>query len=311
MATERSPPPSRSSTRTASASGAPGSPMTSAQRARCWRAYASDSSSGRLMMSRATAAAEVAEAPGQGQRAGLLGREVDDEEVRAGQIDRRALRLHGEEHPPDLEGEAGGRTLVAEAPEHLVVAAAPHERRAEAGDVGLEVHARVVVEAAHLAEVEQHRVGEPVGAEQAVHLGEIDERGLRARVLHERLRALEHVAAPVEPGQGQEQLRHRGRAHGAHRRGARASSGPCGPAPGAARARWPRRRRRPRGCRGRSRPGPRRSGSARGRARGTPPPSSRSSRRRLPGGGAPPAPRPPGRTRGSGPRAARRSGRHW
>ena len=72
------------------------------------------------------------------------------------------------------------------------------------------MHARVVVEAAHLAEVEQHRVGEPVGAEQAVHLGEIDERGLRARVLHERLRALEHVAAPVEPGQGQEQLRHRG-----------------------------------------------------------------------------------------------------
>ena len=72
------------------------------------------------------------------------------------------------------------------------------------------MHARVVVEAAHLAEVEQHRVGEPVGAQQAVHLGEVDERGLRARVLHERLRALEHVAAPVEPGQGQEQLRHRG-----------------------------------------------------------------------------------------------------
>ena len=50
MATERSPPPPRSSTRTASASGAPGSPMTRAQRARCWRAYASDSSSGRLMI---------------------------------------------------------------------------------------------------------------------------------------------------------------------------------------------------------------------------------------------------------------------
>src|SRR5688572_1430426 len=58
---------------------------------------------------------EIAEATGQGERARLLRREVDDEEVRAGQIDRRALRLHGEERAPDLEGEAGGRTLVAEA----------------------------------------------------------------------------------------------------------------------------------------------------------------------------------------------------
>ena len=240
MATERSPPPSRSSTRTASASGAPGSPMTRAQRARCWRAYASDSSSppaddvARHRAGRGRAGA----GPGPA-RAVFSGVKSMMKKSGPGRSTAVPCVSMTSQHPPDLEGEADGRALVAEAPEHLVVAAAPHERRAEAGDVGLEVHARVVVEAAHLAEVEQHRVGEPVDREQPVHLGEIGERGLRARVLHERLRALEHVAAPVERRAAPGAAPSPRRARGAHRRGARASSGPCGPAPGAARARWP------------------------------------------------------------------------
>ena len=73
------------------------------------------------------------------------------------------------------------------------------------------MHSRVVVEAAHLAEVEEHRIGEPVGAEQPVDLRQVPERRLRPRILHEPLRPVQHVPAPVEGRQRQQQLRHRRR----------------------------------------------------------------------------------------------------
>ncbi len=85
-----------------------------------------------------------------------------------------------------VEGEAHRRALVAEAAQHVVVAAAAGDRGAEARHVRLEVRARVVVEAAHLAQVEQHGVGEPVDREQPIDLGQVlhgarSTRSLRAR----------------------------------------------------------------------------------------------------------------------------------
>jgi len=94
--------------------------------------------------------AEIAEPPRQRQRGGFLGREVDDEEIGARQLDRHLLGLHDGQRPRDVEGEAHRGAVVAEAAEHVVVAAAAGQRRAEAGHVGLEVEARVEVEAADL-----------------------------------------------------------------------------------------------------------------------------------------------------------------
>src|SRR5713101_7303870 len=53
--------------------------------------------------------AEVAEPPRETEGRGLLGGEVDDEEVGAGQLDRDALRLHHGEGARDVEGEADRR----------------------------------------------------------------------------------------------------------------------------------------------------------------------------------------------------------
>src|SRR5215475_5132742 len=67
---------------------------------------------------------QVAQTPGQRQRRRLLGGEGDDEEVGAGQRHRHALRVHHRQEATDVEGEAHGRAVEAEAPQHLIVAAA-------------------------------------------------------------------------------------------------------------------------------------------------------------------------------------------
>ena len=71
------------------------------------------------------------------------------------------------------------------------------------------MHARVVVEASHLAQVEHDGVGQPIDAEQPIDLGQVGQGGLGARILDEPLRALQDIASPVQRGKGQEQLRHR------------------------------------------------------------------------------------------------------
>src|SRR5712692_4489880 len=76
--------------------------------------------------------AEVAQPPCERERRRLVRREVDDEEVGTGQRDGHALRLPHREHARDVEGEAHRGAVVAEAREHLVVAAAARDRGAEA-----------------------------------------------------------------------------------------------------------------------------------------------------------------------------------
>src|SRR5207302_2498840 len=68
--------------------------------------------------------AEVTEPPREREGGRLLRGEVDDEELGSGERHRDALRLHREQRAPDVEREARGRALVAEPPEHLVVAPA-------------------------------------------------------------------------------------------------------------------------------------------------------------------------------------------
>src|SRR5262247_3652732 len=59
--------------------------------------------------------AQIAQLAGQRQRHRLVRREVDDEEIGAGQRHRDALRLHDRQRPADVEREADGRAVVAEA----------------------------------------------------------------------------------------------------------------------------------------------------------------------------------------------------
>src|SRR5215467_12370168 len=150
--------------------------------------------------------AEITQSPRQRERRGLVAREVDDEEVRARQRHRHALRLHHRERAAHVEREPDRRAVVAEASEHVVVAAAAGDRGAEAGHVRLEVRARVIVEAAYLAQIEQDALGEPVDLEQAVHLGEIRQRARRALVARETGSALQHGLAAEEGRQGQERV---------------------------------------------------------------------------------------------------------
>src|SRR3970040_1270022 len=91
-----------------------------------------------------------------------------------------ARRLNPQERPPHLEGETRRRAVVAEAAEHVVVATAPAERRPEAAHVPFAVHPGVVVEAADLPQVQDHRVREPVGPEQPVDLAEVRTRAIGA-----------------------------------------------------------------------------------------------------------------------------------
>src|SRR5438874_630140 len=88
----------------------------------------------------------------------------------------------------------------------LVVPPAARHRGAEARHVRLEVGPRVVVEAAHLAEVERHRVGETVDLEQAIDLREVCDRPRRALVVRDPGGALEHGLAAEERWQGGERL---------------------------------------------------------------------------------------------------------
>src|SRR5436309_14315241 len=98
--------------------------------------------------------AQVAEPPRQRERRSHITGEVDDEEVRARQRHRHALRLHDRERAPHVEREPDRRTAVPAASEHVVVAPAARDRGPEARDVRPEVRPRVVVEAADLAQVE-------------------------------------------------------------------------------------------------------------------------------------------------------------
>src|SRR5688572_913466 len=148
--------------------------------------------------------AQVPEAPGQRQRRRLLRGEIDDEEIRAGHVDDDPLRLHDGERAADVEREADRRAVVAEAADHRVVAAAAGDRGAEVGHVRFEVQPGIVVEATHLAEIEQHGVGESVDAQQPMHLGEVHQRALRSGVAREWRGALEH-AGLAEQGREREQ----------------------------------------------------------------------------------------------------------
>src|SRR3989441_7143571 len=141
---------------------------------------------------------QIAQAPRQRQRRRLLAREVDDEEVRARQLDGHPLRFHDTERPGHVEGEAHGRAVVAEAAEHLVVAATGGHRGAEVGHGGLEVGAGVVGEAPGLAQIEQHGLGQPVDRQQPMDLGEVGQGPLRARVAGEGRRPLQHLLAAEE-----------------------------------------------------------------------------------------------------------------
>src|SRR2546423_653503 len=105
---------------------------------------------------------------------------------------------------PSHSLEALGRIREDLGHRQRALAAAARQRGAEAGDVGLEVEAGIVVEAAHLAEVEQHRVGEPVDAQQPVDLGQVGERARGARVLGVAAGALQHDLAPEQRRQRQE-----------------------------------------------------------------------------------------------------------
>src|SRR5882762_4809862 len=147
--------------------------------------------------------AEVPQPPGERERRGLVRREVDDEEVGPGQRDGDALGLHDGEDACDVEGEADRRAVVTEARQHLIVPSAARHGGAEARHVRLEIGSRVVVEAAHLAEVERHGVGEPVDLEQAVDLREVRDRPRRALVVRDARGALEHRLA-AEPARVRE-----------------------------------------------------------------------------------------------------------
>src|SRR4029450_12166495 len=81
---------------------------------------------------------EIAEPSSQRERCVLFAREVDDKEIRARQRHRHALRLHDRQRAPHVERESDRGAVVAEAPEHVVVAAAGRDRRPEARHVRLE-----------------------------------------------------------------------------------------------------------------------------------------------------------------------------
>src|SRR5262245_529701 len=152
--------------------------------------------------------AQIAQPAGQRQRHRLVGREVDNEEIGPGLGHRDALRLHDRQRPADVEREADGRAVVAEAAEHVVVPAATRDRRAEAGHVCLEVRARVVVEAANLAQVEQHTLAEPIDLQQAIDLGQVRQRPARALVAREAGRQLQHRFTAEERRQRQQRVAH-------------------------------------------------------------------------------------------------------
>src|SRR5437899_1963856 len=150
--------------------------------------------------------AQVAQPAGQRQRHRLLRREVDDEEVGPRQTHGDALRLHDGQRAPDVEREPDGRAVVPEAPEHVVVAATARDGGAEPRDVRFEVRARVVVEPADLAEVEQDALGEPVDLEQPIHLGEVREGLRRPLVPRKAGRVLQHQLAAEEGRQRQQRV---------------------------------------------------------------------------------------------------------
>src|SRR5258706_8511559 len=128
----------------------------------------------------------IAQPTRQRQRGRLLPGEVDDEEIRSRQRDVDALRRHHPERAADVEREAHRRTVVAEPAEHVVVASAARDRGAVAGHVRLEVQPGVIVEAAHLAEVEQHGFAEAVDLEEPIDLREVLDRTGRPVVARER-----------------------------------------------------------------------------------------------------------------------------
>src|SRR5215467_7734712 len=152
--------------------------------------------------------AEIAQPPRQRERRGLVAREVDDEEVRPRQRHRHALCLHDGERPAHVEREADRRAVVAEAPEHVVVASAGGDGGAEAGHVRLEIGPGVVVEAAHLAQVQQHALGQTVDLEQPVDFGQVRQRPRRPIVAREAGRALKYHLAAEEGRQRQERGAH-------------------------------------------------------------------------------------------------------
>ena len=160
------------------------------------------------MMSRATEAPRSRSRRASDERHRLLGREVDDEEVRPGQRHGDGLRLHDRQHARDVEGEPDRRALVAEASQHVVVASAPRHRGAEAPHVRLEVRPGIVVEAAHLAQVEQDRVGQAVDRQQPVHLGQVGDGARRALVARERGRPLQHGLVAEQRRQRAQRIAH-------------------------------------------------------------------------------------------------------
>ena len=153
----------------------------------------------------------VPEPPAEGEGRRLVVGEVDDEDLgtRHGQLD--PLRLEGEEEPVHVDGEAGGRGGVSEAAEDLVVPPSAADVRPEAGRVPLEVDPRVVVEAPHLAEVQDDVVGEPVGGQQPVDLAERQDRALGARVLDEGAGPPDRLGPAVQVGEGEEEVGRRRR----------------------------------------------------------------------------------------------------
>ena len=104
----------RSSTRTRSAS-VPSVPMIERPARRAARARRpATRSSGRLMMSRATAAPASRRRRESASARVFSGVKSMTKKSGPGQPRLRALRVHRQERPPDLEGEAGGRAIVAE-----------------------------------------------------------------------------------------------------------------------------------------------------------------------------------------------------
>src|SRR5262249_24745652 len=81
-----------------------------------------------------------------------------------------APRREGQQEAVDVEREARRGTGRAEARQHLIVPAPAHQLGAEPVGVPLEVDARVVVESADLAQIEQDGATEPVGREEPVDL---------------------------------------------------------------------------------------------------------------------------------------------
>ena len=165
----------------------------------------------RLMMSRATdAPRRAAAATARGRRV-FSGVKSMTKKSGPGSADRRALRLHGQERPADLEGEAGGRAIVAEAGRasgrsarrppatrrartRRPRSARPNSSRSRAPRPGRAAPSRP---ARRRAAAGTPRRGSPSAASERAFFTSA-------------LGALEHVAAAVERGQRQQQLGHRG-----------------------------------------------------------------------------------------------------